>query len=59
MLKKRTRRILTIIILMVSVSSLESLIKLLIAGPLVTLILMEWDEFKSERIRKKLPNGIL
>lgn len=59
MLKKRTRRILTIIILMVSVSSLESLIKLLIAGPLVTLLLMEWDEFKAEGIRKKLSNGIL
>lgn len=59
MLRKRTRRMLVVIILMASVSSLDPLIKLLIAGPLAALILMDWDEFKSEGTRKKLSNGIL
>lgn len=53
MLKKRTRRILAIIILMASVSSLEPLIKLLIAGPLVALLSIDWDEFCTNQIYKK------
>lgn len=58
MLKKRTRRILAIIILMASVSSLEPLIKLLIAGPLLVLLLIEWDEFKWSE-SKKLKDAIV
>lgn len=53
MLKKRTRRFLAIAVLMTFVSSLEPLIKLLVAGPLLALILMDWDEFCTNQIYKK------
>lgn len=58
MLKKRTRRLLAIVILMISGSPLEPLIKLLIAGPLLVLLLIEWDEFKWSE-SKKLKDAIV
>lgn len=54
MLKKRTRRILVLIVLMTSASILDPLIKLLIVGPLISLLLIEWDEFYTNEVYKNI-----
>lgn len=62
-MKKRTRRILALIILVVIFSALEPLQKLLIAGPCLVALLIEWDFFsiylaELERERVGREDGI-
>lgn len=52
MLKKRTRRLLALIILVVIASPLDPLMKLLITMPALQLLLIEWDEFILSKLRK-------
>lgn len=46
MLKKRTRRLLAIVILVAVASPQEPLVKLLIALPSLQWLLMDYDEFR-------------
>ena len=48
-MKKRTRRVLALIILVSITSGLEPLQKLLFAGPCLVALLIEWDEFQPEK----------
>ena len=47
MMKKRTRRIIALIILAVLFSSLEILMKMLIVIPALQLLLIDFDEFEN------------
>ena len=47
MMRKRTRRIIALIILVVLSSSLETLMKMLIVIPALQLLLFEFDEFEN------------
>lgn len=51
MIKKRTRRILALVILLSLVSGLEPLQKILLAAPCFVSLLIEWDdnEFSCSR----------
>lgn len=52
MLKKRTRRILAIVILVTIASPRDPLIKLLITMPIFQMLLMDYDEFSLNKLRK-------
>lgn len=52
MLKKRTRRLLAIVILVTVASPQEPLAKLLIVLPSLQLLLMDYDEFNLRKLRK-------
>lgn len=47
MMRKRTRRIIALIIIVVLFSSLEALMKMLIVIPAIQLLLFEFEEFKN------------
>ena len=47
MMKKRTRRIIALIILVVLFSSLKTLMKTLVVIPAIQLLLIDFDEFNK------------
>lgn len=53
MLKKRTRRVVVIVILVTLFSALEPVHKLLVIGPSLAALLMDWDEFYIRKIYNK------
>lgn len=59
MMKKRTRRILALIVIVTLFSSLEILIKALIVIPALQLLLINYDEFNELINEKRGSNGIL
>ena len=48
MMKKRTRRILALIVIVTLSLNLEILIKAMVVIPAVQLLLFQWDEFEKE-----------
>lgn len=55
-MRKRTRRILALIILVVIFSALEPLQKLLIAGPCLVALMIEWDFVVIKEANRRCQN---
>lgn len=56
-MKKRTRRILALIILVVIFSALEPLQKLLIAAPCLVALMIEWDFDSIKEANRECQNA--
>ena len=56
-MKKRTRRILALIILVVIFSALGPLQKLLFAGPCLVALMIEWDFVVIEEVNRECQNA--
>lgn len=48
-MKKRTRRLVALLILTTLISPLSVVIKMVIVSPLIVLLLLEWDQWSYER----------
>ncbi len=57
-MKKRTRRLFALIVLVTIASPLDHLMKLLIVGPALQVLLIEWDDFNKEENYKSMKRGI-
>lgn len=57
-MKKRTRRLFALIVLVTIASPLDHLMKLLIVGPTLQVLLIEWDSFNKEEHYKSMKRGI-